>query len=287
MTRHAASIVFLLSTLLCGSCGGGGGGGGGGTGTLQLDATDAPFAHDIVTQARISVTKILIHDDANADSGFLTLYDGPPQELDLLNLQDGVKQTLVNATLPVGSYRQLRLIVSDASLELTNGNVYSTANGNLDLTSQGTSGFKVFIEPPVQVSSQVGRTLLLDFDLTKTFHPIPSNDPLNATSYKLQPVIHVANLSDTGELRGMVTHDDGTGQQVGVASATVYILPPGEQDPNNSVASTGTTAKGAYAVLGLAPGVYDVLATHGAEQGRVDGQQVFVGNVTVVDVVIQ
>lgn len=284
-TQLAVLLAFTL--LLLGCSGGGSSTGSAATGTLDVLATDAPFARDLVTQARISVTKITIHEDANAGSGFRTIYDGVPVDLDLLDLQNGVTRVLVHATLPVGDYRQMRLIVSGASLTLINGNIYSTANGTLSLTSQGTSGFKVFIQPAVHVSSQLATSLLLDFDLSKTFHPIPANDALNATSYKLMPVIKACNLSNSGEIRGLVTKDDGNGQQIGVDGATVYILPPGELDPNNSVATTGSMPNGSYAVIGLDPGPYDVLATEGALQGRVDAQQVSTGNVTTVDVVIQ
>ena len=146
---------------------------------------------------------------------------------------------------------------------------------------------KLFIDPPLQVVTDVAVTLLLDFDLTKTFHPIPANDALNANRYQLQPVIRVANLTSAGVIRGFVTADDGTGQAVGVEGATVRILPPGELDPENAIATTGTRANGAYAVIGLAPGTYDVLASEGERVQRVDGQQVFAGNATVVDFALE
>jgi hypothetical protein len=284
------SLIAALATLVLCSCSDGDGGSGApgaGNGSLTLQVTDAPFVHDIVTEARIAISEVRIHRNAEEDSGFLTLYDGAPIEFDLLDLQNGVTRELLRIDLPAGEYRQLRLVLSDASLTLVNGNVYSTDDGTLRFTSQATSGFKVFIDPPIEVVTNVARTLLLDFDLTKTFHPIPANDPLNATRYQLHPVIRVANLTETGVIRGLVTADDGTGQPVGVDGATVYVLAPGEQDPANSIATTGTRASGFYAVIGLAPGVYDVLAIEGERTGRVDGQQVFVGNATVVDVAIE
>ena len=284
--------LFCLSFLLLGACSGGGssGGGnpGGGVGSLELLVTDAPFAHDIVSEARIAITEVRIHRDAaEEDSGFLELYEGGPIEFDLLDLQNGVTRELVRIDLPEGEYRQLRLVISDASLTLVNGNVYSTEDDTLQLTSTGTSGFKVFIDPPIQVVTNTSRTLLLDFDLTKTFHPIPANDALDATRYQLHPVIRVANLTESGVIRGVVTADDGTGQQVGVEGATVRILAPGELDLANSIATSGTRPDGRYAVIGLAPGFYDVVATEGERTRRVDGQQVFAGNATIVDLALE
>jgi hypothetical protein len=285
-----ARLALPALALLAGCSGGGSGGGGGsgdGTGTLTLLATDAPFAHDIVESASISITEVRIHGEADAEDGFETLYDGEPIEFDLLQLQDGVTRELFRVDLPAGTYRQLRLVLSDARLELENGNVYTTDDGTLKLTSQATSGFKIFIDPPLEVVTDLARTVLLDFDLTKTFLPIPANDAENATRYNLLPVVHVANLSDSGVLRGRVTRDDGAGNQVPVDGATVYVLQPGELDLTNSLRTTGTRPTGGYALLGLEAGTYDVVAVLGAEQGRVNGQQVFVGNETVVDVEIE
>jgi hypothetical protein len=288
MNRISRTCLTCLVTVLA-SCAGGGGDGGAaaGTGSLTITATDAPLDHSMVTDARIWVNKLTIHTDADADSGFLTVYDGAPIELNLLHLNDGVVQTLAQHDLPPGAYRQLRLYVAHARLVLVNGNVYTTEAGNLTMPSLAQSGFKVFIDPPIEIVSAVSRTLLLDFDLGKTFHPIPNNDPLNATTYSLQPVIHAANVSTSGEFHGVVTSSDGQGGFTPVDQATVYVLPPGEMDIANSVASTATTSTGHYSVLGLSPGTYDLLATKGGLEGRVNAQIVLAGSATAVDIVIQ
>jgi hypothetical protein len=287
MSSKSRTILFGILTLLA-SCGGGGSGGGssGGSGTLTINATDAPLDHSMVSEADIWIRKITIHTDPDADSGFLTVYDGAPIEMNLLHLNNGVVQTLAQHDLPAGSYRQLRLYVDHARLVLVNGNVYTTEAGNLTMPSAAQSGFKVFIDPPVQVVDAVSTTLLLDFDLSKTFHPIPNNDPLNATTYSLQPVIHAANVSTTGEFRGVVTTSNGQGGFIPVELATVYLLPPGETDVDNSIASTSTTSSGQYAILGVTPGTYDLLATKGALDGRVNAQSVLAGSATTVDIVI-
>ena len=286
MMRTTLGCLLVSLTCLGLGCGGSGGGGsgGGGTGTMSVSATDAPLDFTQVTEAVIRVDKIRVHPEADGEDGFITIYDGAPIEMNLLELHDGITQELVTAEVPAALYRQIRLHVESASLTLVNGNVYDTDNGSLHLTSQDTSGFKVFIDPPVVVSSGFSTDMLLDVDLSKTFEPVPNSDPLNASTYHLHPVIHVANLSTTGEIRGVVTSDDGQGGVAPVEAATVFILPPGEIDTANSVASTATGADGEYAVLGLAAGTYDVLATKGALEGRVDGVVVHVGSVTVVDI---
>jgi hypothetical protein len=114
-----------------------------GVGTIALEVTDAPFAHDIVEVADVRVREVRIR----GESGFQTLMSGPALQLDLA--------------------------------------------------------------PTLTVDDGVASSLLLDFDLTKTFRCVPATAPLAATSYQLHPVIHVTSVSETGGLRGVVREDDG------------------------------------------------------------------------------
>jgi hypothetical protein len=287
------SILLTAGSILLGACSGGGGGmdgggGGGGSGSanLSLRATDTPFVHDLVQEATISIDRITIHHQSNSDGDPVVLYEGAPIDMVLTNLRDGVSQFLGQHDLEAGTYRQIRLRVSHASLTLVNGNVYSTDDGTIHLSSQGTSGFKVFLDPPLELAEGTSAGLMLDFDLPKTFHPIPSNDPLNADRFNLHPVIHAADLSLTGGIEGTVTQDDGQGGFTPVADATVFVLPPGVTDPAESVASSPTGADGHYTILGVEPGTYDVLATKGDLQATVTGVNVVAGPATVVDLVL-
>jgi hypothetical protein len=286
-TRSTSSVLAAVA-LACAACSGSGSGDGGasGSGRIGLTATDTPFAFDIVQEASISVDRITAAHAADAESGFLTLYDGAPIVIALSSLRNGITQTLADSTIPSGSYRQFRLHVTDARLVLTNGNVYTTADGTIHLTSQQTSGFKIFVDPPIEVVSGQTSNVLLDFDLTQTFHPIPANDPLTATSYSLHPVIHAVNLVGMGGIEGTVSQDDGSGGTMPAANATVYVLLPGQDDPATSVTATATNPDGAYAVLGLEPGTYDVMAVKDTLSATVAGVTVTAGSATQVDLLL-
>lgn len=282
------SLLLALSLTL-GACSPAGGGSDAATaeatGTLYVEITDKFLSSSQVDEARITIGRIEIHSES--DGGFKTLFDGPPADVNLTNLQNGLRSLLVQSELPVGSYRQVRLILTDAYLRLTNGNEYRTGDGTMKLSSQATSGWKVFIDPEVVVVSGLGQTLLLDVDLGKTFKPTPANDPLNASTYKMHPVLRAVNLSDTGEIRGVVTVDDGTGDLVAAEGVDVHVFLPGETDPDQSVGSTVTMVDGDYAIIGLPPGLYDVEATDGTLSARVNGRTVAVANVTAVDLTIE
>ena len=115
---------------------------------------------------------------------------------------------------------------------------------------------------------------------SRTFHPVPGNDPLNAARYQLKKGVRAANVSTSGELRGTVTTSNGT---MLVENATVSALPLGTTDPSAAVASTATDANGGWVLLGLPPGTYDVLATLGALDALAEDVSVEAGSATLVD----
>lgn len=291
MRTLSLSVVLLAALAACSNGDGSSidspGGPGPGQGQLTILATDAPFVYEQVTAATITVDRVSVHSDANEDqNGFVVIYDGPPRVVDIFSLRDGLTTELAHANLAAGSYRQIRVRITEAELHLINGNIYSTANGDLHLTSQDTSGFKVFVDPPIEIEDGISRTFLLDFDLTKTFRPMPANDPLNANTYSLHPVIHAANLSTSGEIRGDVRLAS-VPNPVPVPNATVYILPIGVTDIEQSVAVTATNANGEFAQLGLPPGTYDVHAVKNTTSGTDDDVTVVAGSFTTAHVVIQ
>lgn len=249
---------------------------------LTLEVTDAPFAHGIVESAELWVDLITIR----GAGGTQTLHSGSTIHFDLALLRNGLTQQLTTNIIQPGEYDQLRLRVVDASLRLIDGDEFSTAAGNLQLTSTNTSGLKLDVDPPLQIGDGVARTLLLDFDLVKSFKAVPGNDPLDANSYQLLPVIKVSDLSQTGELHGFVREDDGFGQLIPVSDVTVYVLPRGELQLRNALHSTATGDDGGYVVLGVDPLTYDLVADDNGLQTRSNSHRVTAGAVTTVDFVL-
>lgn len=280
--------LLLLGPCLLIACSGGGSDaaptGDAGEGFLTLEITDKPLTHDLVVEAPLVIDRIRIHGDEAADEGEggwleLDVIDGGIT-LDLVELRDGLTRLLVDGLrLPAGAYGQMRLHVASGHLLLVNDDMFTTLDGSLQLTSQGTSGFKVKFDPPLLVRRDVEERYLLDVDLTKTYKPVPGNDPLGANKYHLHPVLRVINRTNTGDVLGKVV-DEG----VGVQNATIYLLEQGVVDLEQALASTGSGPDGRFALMGLLPGIYDLVATHAQLRGELDGVQVFANQPTTVEV---
>lgn len=188
MTR-AAGVVAVLALAACGGGGGGDGTASAGSGTLQVSMTDAPscgFDHVWVT-----VQKVRVHQSATAndnDAGWQEITVAAPQRIDLLNLTNGVLQTLGSTPLPAGDYQQLRLVLADNSTgsdPLANA-VQPTGTTQpipLATPSAQQSGLKLQVHFTVQANQLID--LVIDFDAC---HSVVQS---GNGSYILKPVISV------------------------------------------------------------------------------------------------
>lgn len=180
----------------------------------------------------------------------------------------------------------MRLYMASAELKLANGNVYTTEDDTLELPSASQSGLKVFFDPSLEIEKGMDEKVVIDFDLTKTFKPIPANDPEDAVRYQMHPVLRVQDIDGGGRLSGYVSAADQEGPPVPLAGATVYVLPKDETDLDASIETTGTDVDGGWTVSGLAPGEYQVVAHHGALEGTGGTVEVASGQTTEVQLVL-
>jgi len=246
------------------------------TGQLNVKITDAPFPVDMVDYANVTINKVEIRAMA-PDSGkaYITLTDEDFSEtFDLLLLQNGVTGDLVEIDLPVGSYDLVRLHVDSAEIKVKDGDVY-----HLKVPSGAQTGIKVFIEPPIEVVGGLSAELLLDFDLSNSFvvkgNP---NTPAGINGFNFKPVVRAINSSSSGRVSGIVT--DTTNAPI--ENATVYS----EIAPSDTL-FTLTDATGFYALVGLAPGTYKIIAQEASHDTvSVENVEVTTGNNTKQDFVL-
>ena len=250
------------------------------TGKLVVQLTDAPFPHDLVAEAKVTIFKIearykkdALESDMEAmeegeTSPFIVLMEEEIQ-VNLLELTNGVTETLLNTEVPVGTYDLIRVYVKGVNIVLTNG-----ATFDLKVPSGEQTGIKIFIKPGLIVNGGLTAELLLDFDVSKSFVAKGNRDAISGFNFK--PVIKACNKSTTGTLMGLVT-ESVEDVVVGVEGAQVAIY----ADDILST-TTFTDVDGGYMIMGLDAGYYRVeVEKEGYEMQAIEDIEIMVANKTV------
>ncbi|MGH8292934.1 MAG: DUF4382 domain-containing protein [Gammaproteobacteria bacterium] len=176
-------------------------------GLLSLSLTDAPV--DNAANVVVDITAI----QAIPRNGSPITYTLPqPQQIDLLQLQQGVSTPLLNDwSLPPGQYIGLNLFINadpsgpDSYIVLNNGNQYPlVALQPVNSTACGLpcANTAVLAIPAMfNVESNENSAYMLDFDARKSV--LPPSTP-GGTQYLLQPEGRMAAILDSGNLIGIV-----------------------------------------------------------------------------------
>lgn len=184
---HSALLLALLALSSCG--------GGSSDGRINLDITDSPT--DDASSVVVEFTGIR----AQPAGGAVVSYDfRQPEQLDLAQLQNGIRASLVqNLALPSGHYQWLELEVSatpgaqDSSVTLNSGGVHG-----LVLTATGSAGLR--ISGGFDVQANEGSSFIIDFDARRSvLPPAPAS-----TDYRLQPVLRMLDERAAGNIVGSV-----------------------------------------------------------------------------------
>jgi len=220
-----------------------------GEGTLSVLLSDAPFPADLVAEVNITIDSLIVH--AMESDTFITL-SSDQQVYNLLDLRNDVTATLVSMEIPTGQYNQLRLIVNDSAASVILNDSLSTS-APLEIPSGGKSGVKLNIKPFLQIEAGIESELLLDFDVSRSFHTKGNPGSVGGiTGFIFRPVLRVVNLADAGRLQGTVTDSSS---DMGIAGAQVSI-----STPDSVLTTTFTDTTGAYAIIGIPADTYSVEA---------------------------
>ncbi|MRR23300.1 DUF4382 domain-containing protein, partial [bacterium] len=93
---------------------------GDGNGRIVLKVTDAPFDISNIESALVKIVKVEIRkagDGISDGNPFLTLSEDTVT-LDLIDLRNGVTETLLDLEIPTGTYDLVRLYVDEAGLKM-------------------------------------------------------------------------------------------------------------------------------------------------------------------------
>ncbi len=165
-------------------------------GRLRVLLTDAPG--DIL-EAHVTITRVAIvpaNDSADGDAGEggLEVLSEDSVTVDLVELQNGVTETLGDVTIPAGTYGQIRLVTAREATVY-----YEDADGearaaDLKLPSADETGIKINFEP-FTVDEATGEIeVTLDFDVEKSFVKAGASG-----TYVFKPVVHAQSVVVDGD----------------------------------------------------------------------------------------
>ena len=237
------------------ACGGGGGDSGTGPGTvtppaatmgtLAVGLTDAPACgFDAVN---VTVSKVRIHQSSTAsdtEAGWTDITLSPAKKINLLNLTNGVLESLGSASLTAGRYTQLRLVLDPNASNTTVNSVVPSGTSveqPLETPSAVQSGIKLTGEFDVAANQRTD--VVLDFDACKSVVTRGNG------KYALRPVVKVIPAAVNG-INGFVA--------TSLLGSRVMVT---AQQNGNIVSATTPSTTGEFFLSRLAPGNYDVVIT--------------------------
>jgi hypothetical protein len=260
-----AVLLFIPALALFSGCGSSSSDGGGGTGTVSLGLTDATI--DEVKAIYVTIKEVSVHKEGG--SGWDVIAE-PNQTYNLLELVNGVRETLGIAELEAGHYTQLRMKVGEEPDDGINflgirHSSYGDEYGNyvidnsdvcheLKIPSGYQSGVKVVCG--FDINADQTTELILDFDASRSIVEAGTSENL-----LLKPTIKVLETEECAIIDGIVI--DGVNGLEGVSvSVQSYDPNPQSGDPKDEVvvrASTITDENGYYLIF-IAPGTYNIVA---------------------------
>ncbi len=234
-------------------------------------APDGPYAHVYVT-----ITDVKAHTSSSAgesDSGWVDLTPNlaqAPKQIDLLgqaNNQCFLASLGDAQQLQAGTYQQIRIILADNSLSISNNACGNSANcimltsspstpHELLLSSEAKTGLKI---PSGQIASggfkiAAGETKDLDID----FNTCSSIVREGNGKYRLKPVLHAGEVSTTSASINGVVLDGATGKPV-VGSVFVAVEQKDSAGVDRIIQATPANADGSFVFCPLPAGTYDVV----------------------------
>jgi hypothetical protein len=217
-------------------------------GQMTVAVTDAPGDFDAVNLVVDQVSASRSSDD----SGWEVLSTSATT-LNLLTLQNGLFAALGDATVPAGTYHQIRLKLGAGSTVVVGGVTYP-----LIVPSGLTSGLK--LNGSFDLPADGTLALQMDFDVNKSV----SHD---LSGYQLDPVVRLVPATDAGAIAGLVA-------QAGVTTS-VKVSQNGTE-----VCTSWASPDGSFKVAVLPAGTYDVQVTQGLNVQLFNGVAVTAGQTT-------
>jgi hypothetical protein len=291
--KHYIRITLFLWTFAFAliGCSGGESSNSGGTGTLSLSLTDA--ATDRYQAVYMTVDDVQVHLGGNENNpNNWKSVDMPvkPITVNLLDLVNGLRETLGLVELPVGHYTQMRMMIG-ALPEEKAVNLLGQAHPHANFViAQGDTApihelkMPAGTEPVIKIvrgfniSDNETTELILDFDACRSVVEAGDSDV-----WLLKPTVRVADLTEYAIVYGLVTNSLSEGVQG--AQVSIQSCAAGADDPGGPVtikAATITEQNGHYQLF-VEPGAYNLVFYAAEKQVAVSQVRLVRGDVLQAD----
>lgn len=254
----ACALTCALGILSCGDqlAGGASETGNAGVGTLRVDAYDSPPPAD-VAHIYLQFVSVDVHSE---EHGWLCA-DSTARTVDFVSLLNGAMARMVDTTLPVGLYDEIRIMLGEDHAVVVGDSTYG-----LVVPSGIESGVRVAVT--FAIAEDETTSLYLDFDAAAS---ISWGDG----EYRMSPSFSATEADQCGTVSGTVEDESGA-----VRRAVVQAVAGAD------TLATLTDSHGEYQLV-LPAGVYDILGSadgHGVADTVYEGLGVTEGeSVTGVD----
>ena len=252
-------LLCILVGFFLHACGGSGGSTDAGQGTLSTSVTDS--STDEYQAVYVTIARVEVHQD---DGGSWEAVANPDKTYNLLELVNGLRETLGIVSLDVGHYTQMRLIIGKAPDQGIN--IFSTLHPHanylidqddmiheLKVPSGMNTGLKIV--NGFNINEDQTTELILDFDAMRSVVKAGSSG-----KYLLKPTVKVLDTSDSAIVLGTVAEAESE-PTVFLAGAyvTAQTVNPASGEAEIIRSGTLTDDNGEYALF-LEPALYNLVA---------------------------
>jgi hypothetical protein len=237
-------------------------------GTLALKLSDAPMHYDQFMSASVTIDKIEIGNSTDANSFVMVM--NTQMQYNMLELVNGITESLASTDIPIGNYDVIRLYISDTQMILKDG---TTFNYNMAQNAFSGSGMGMMqngmvlnndkrsidikLNKMINITTDNMSEYLMDIDVANsfnlegvTFSGSGSNMMMNMSGFKFNPAMRVVDMNNSGTITGTIHDANGN-----LSNTTVSLMRNG-----TLYTSTHSNANGNYTFIGIPQGKYTMTA---------------------------